>query len=194
MDYGGVPFGPYLKRNHFAVFVELILPLSLVPLVLGRVRRERWPVVGLFAIIPIGALFLSASRGGIVSFSVELAVLALVIIQRRTKGKQLFAGAAVLLLALMMVSWLGVDQVLQRFSSFQSLEVTAGKRASMRQDTWQILLHHPFVGTGPGTLQIVYPPYESLYDGIIVNHTHNDYLDALAATGVLRRLRCRWYV
>ena len=194
MEYGGIPFGPYVNRNHFAGFVELILPLSLVPLVLGRVRRERWPVVGLFAIIPIGALFLSASRGGIVSFGVELAVLALAIIQRRTKGKQLFAGATVLLLALMMVSWLGVDQVLLRFSSFQSLEVTAGKRASMRRDTWQIFLHHPFAGTGLSTLQIVYPPYESLYDGRIVNHTHNDYLEALAETGVLGGLCCAWFL
>ena len=194
MEYGGIPFGPYVNRNHFAGFVELILPLSLVPLVLGRVRRERWPVVGLFAIIPIGALFLSASRGGIVSFGFELAVLALAIIQRRAKGKQLFAGATVLLLALMMVSWLGVDQVLQRFSSFQSLEVTAGKRASMRRDTWQFFLHHPFAGTGLSTLQIVYPPYESLYDGRIVNHTHNDYLEALAETGVLGGLCCAWFL
>ena len=194
MQYGGIPFGPYVNRNHFAGFVELILPLSLVPLVLGRVRRERWSIVGLFAIIPIGALFLSASRGGIVSFGVELAILALVMIQRRAKGKQLFAGAAVLLLASLMVSWLGVGQVLQRFSSFQSLEVTAGKRASMRRDTWQVFLQHPFAGTGLGTLQIVYPPYESLYDGRIVNHTHNDYLEALAETGVLGGLCCAWFL
>ncbi len=194
MHYGGIPFGPYVNRNHFAGFVELILPLALVPLVLGRVRRERWPVVGLFAVVPIGALFLSASRGGIVSFGVELAVLALVMILRRTAGKQLFAGAAVLLLALLMVSWLGVGQLLQRFSSFQSLEATAGKRASMRRDTWQIFLHHPVAGTGLGTLQIVYPPYESLYDGKIVNHTHNDYLEALAETGFLGGLCCAWFL
>jgi len=194
IHYGGIPFGPYVNRNHFAGFVELILPLALVPLVLGRVRRERWPVVGLFAVVPIGALFLSASRGGIVSFGVELAVLALVMILRRTAGKQLFAGAAVLLLALLMVSWLGVGQLLQRFSSFQSLEATAGKRASMRRDTWQIFLHHPVAGTGLGTLQIVYPPYESLYDGKIVNHTHNDYLEALAETGFLGGLCCAWFL
>jgi len=194
MHYGGIPFGPYVNRNHFAGFVELILPLALVPLVLGRVRRERWPVVGLFAVVPIGALFLSASRGGIVSFGVELAVLALVMILRRTAGKQLFAGATVLLLALLMVSWLGVGQLLQRFSSFQSLEATAGKRASMRRDTWQIFLHHPVAGTGLGTLQIVYPPYESLYDGKIVNHTHNDYLEALAETGFLGGLCGAWFL
>ncbi len=194
MHYGGIPFGPYVNRNHFAGFVELILPLALVPLVLGRVRRERWPVVGLFAVVPIGALFLSASRGGIVSFGVELAVLALVMIQQRAIGKQLFAGAAVLLLALLMVSWLGVGQILQRFSSFQSLEATAGKRASMRRGTWQIFLHHPVAGTGLGTLQIVYPRYESLYDGKIVNHTHNDYLEALAETGILGGLCCAWFL
>src|SRR5260221_12647347 len=114
--------------------------------------------------------------------------------RQRTAGKQLFAGAAVLLMALLLVSWLGVGQLLQRFSSFQSLEVTAGKRASMRRDTWQIFLHNPVSGTGLGTLQLVYPQYESLYDGKIVNHTHNDYLEALAETGVLGGFCCVWFL
>ena len=194
MHYGGIPFGPYANRNHFAGFAELVLSLALVPLVLGRVRRERWPVVSLFVVVGIGALFLSASRGGIVSFGVELAVLALAMILRRTIGKQLLAGAVVLVLAVVMVSWLGVGQVLQRFSSFQTLEATAGKRASMRRDTWQVFLNHSLTGTGLGTLQIVYPPYESLYDGKIVNHAHNDYLEALAETGVLGGLCCAWFL
>src|SRR6266436_7535058 len=123
---GGLPFGPYVNRNHFAGFVEVILPMALVPLVLGRVRRERRPLVGLFAVIPIGALFLSASRGGILSFGVELGALALVMIHRRTMGKQWLAGVSVLLVALLLVSWLGVGQILQRLASVQLLEVTAG--------------------------------------------------------------------
>jgi O-antigen ligase len=194
MHYGGIPFGPYANRNHFAGFVELVLPLALVPLALGRVRRERWAVVGLCAVVPLGALFFSASRGGIVSFGVELSVLALVMIWRRTAAKQLLAGATVLLLALLMVSWLGVGQILQRFSSLQSLETTMGKRASMRRDTWRIFLAHPLAGTGLGTLQIVFPPYETLYDGKIVNHSHNDYLEALAETGFLGGLCCAWFL
>jgi O-antigen ligase len=191
---GALPFGPYVNRNHFAGFVELILPLALVPLVLGRVRRERRPVVALFAILPIGALFLSASRGGIVSFAVELGALSLAMILRRTMGKQFLAGISVLLVASLLVSWLGVGQIRQRLSSVEILEVTAGKRASMRKDTWRIFLDHPFVGTGLGTLQIVYPPYETLYDGKIVNHTHNDYLEALAETGTLGGLCCAWFL
>jgi hypothetical protein len=191
MRYGGIPFGPYVNRNHFAGFMELVIPIALVPLVTGKVRRERWFLVGLFAMLPMGALFLSASRGGIISFGVELATLLLLMVLQRRAGKHALAGGIVLLVAVLMVSWLGVKQVLERFSSLQTLEVSAGKRASMRGDTWRIFLDHPWTGTGLGTLQNVYPHYETLYDGKVVNHTHNDYLEAL---GVLflesqRRLR-----
>ena len=128
------------------------------------------------------------------SFGAELSVLALVMIERREMGKQLFAGGAVLLVALLLVSWLGVGQILKRLSSVQLLEVSSGKRASMRRDTWRIFLDHPFAGTGLGTLQLVYPPYESLYDGKIVNHAHNDYLEVLAETGFLGGICCAWFL
>src|ERR1700682_6780972 len=36
MRYGGIPFGPYVNRNHFAGFIELVIPVALVPLVLGK--------------------------------------------------------------------------------------------------------------------------------------------------------------
>jgi O-antigen ligase len=194
MRFGGIPFGPYVNRNHFAGFAELVIPIALVPLVLGKVRRERWFVVGLFAVIPVVALFLSASRGGILSFVLELALIVLWVVFRGGAGKQTFAAGAVLLAALLLVYWLGATQILERFSSLQSLEVTEGKRAAMRSDTWHIFLDHPVIGTGLGTLQTVFPPYETLYDGKIVNHTHNDYLEALAETGFLGGLCCVWFL
>jgi O-antigen ligase len=194
MHYGGIPFGPYANRNHFAGFAELVIPISLVPLVLGKVRRERWFLVSLFAVVPIGALFLSASRGGVVSLAVEVGVLVVWLMVRRTAGKHLLSGGAVLLLAFLMVSWLGVQQLVTRFSSLQSLEVTSGKRAAMSADTWRIFLDHPWMGTGLGTLQIVFPPYETLYDGRIVNHSHNDYLEGLAETGIAGGLCCVWFL
>lgn len=194
MRFGGIPFGPYVNRNHFAGFAELVIPSSFVPLVLARVRRERWVLVSLFALVPIGALFLAASRGGIVSFGVEIGVVVMWLILRRASGKHLLSAAAVVLLAFLMVSWLGVQQLVNRFASMQSLEVTAGKRASMRADAWHIFLDHPWMGTGLGTLPVVFPQYESLYDGKFVNHAHNDYLEALADTGIAGGLCCAWFL
>jgi O-antigen ligase len=31
----------------------------------------------------------------------------------------------------------------------------------------------------------VYPRYETVYDGLVVDHAHNDYIEALAETGIL---------
>jgi O-antigen ligase len=194
MRYGGIPFGPYVNRNHFAGFAELVIPVSLVPLVLGRVRRERWVVVGLFAIIPLVALFFSASRGGIIGISVEAGILSVLILLQRSGSRHMITGGVVLLSALLLVSWLGAGEILNRFASLQSLEVSVGKRASMRSDTWHIFLDHPIAGTGMGTLQTVFPAYETQYDGKIVDHTHNDYLEGLAETGIAGGICGAWFL
>ena len=188
MRYGGYPFGPYVNRNHFAGFAELLIPLALVPLVLGRVRRERLFFVALLALVPTVALFLSASRAGIISFAVELVVLFLLLLLRRIRTKHMLVGGVVVLCSVLAVSWIGVQQVLDRFANYQTLDVTTGKRAAMRLDTWHIFLDHPIIGTGLGTLQMVFPPYDTLYDNKIVNHAHNDYLELLAEAGILGAL------
>jgi O-antigen ligase len=64
----------------------------------------------------------------------------------------------------------------------------------MQRDTFRIFRDHPIVGTGLGTIEMVYPPYDSTYDGRVVNHSHNDYLEALAETGILGGLCCLWFL
>src|SRR5262249_17251877 len=145
-------------------------------------------------VIPLSALLLSASRGGIISLGAELGFLALVLVLRGMAGRHLAVGGLVLLVAFLTVSWLGINQMLTRFSTLETLEVTQSKRASMRPGAWRIFLDHPVLGTGLGTLQQVYPPYETLYDGKIVNHAHNDYLELLAETGILGGLACAWFL
>jgi len=194
MRFGGIPFGPYVNRNHFAGFAEMIIPFALVPLVLGKVRRERIFLVALFAVVPIVALFLAASRGGIISFAVQMFILFLLLLIRRVHSKHVIAGAAVVLIAVLAVSWIGVNQILARFAGIQNIEVSTGKRTAMQRDTFRIFLDHPIIGTGLGTLEMVYPPYDSVYDGRVVNHAHNDYLEALAETGILGGLCCLWFL
>lgn len=189
LRFGGVPFGPYVNRNHFAGFVEMVIPVALVPLALGKVRRERLFLVALFALLPIVALFLSASRGGIVSFAVQMVILFSLLLIRRVRSRYVMAGVVVVLSAVMVVSWIGANQVLSRFDGIRT-----DKRAAMRRDTFRLFLDHPIIGTGLGTLEMVYPPYDSLYDGRVVNHAHNDYLEALAETGIIGGLCSLWFL
>jgi len=185
LQYGGIPFGPYVNRNHFAGLMELLIPPGLAIPILGAERRDQLPLVTLFTLLPIGALFLSASRGGIIGFVAEAIFLAILIIARRREKKVLVASALIITLAAILVSWLGIGAALDRFATYKKLETSEGRRVEMLHDTLLIFQDHRALGTGLGTLQEVFPLYESSYDGLVVNHSHNDYAEALAETGAI---------
>ncbi len=184
LRYGGIPFGPYVNRNHFGGLMELLIPPGLAIQILGAERRDQLPLITLFTLLPIGALFLSASRGGIVGFVTEVCFLTMLIVVRRREKKIAIAGALIVTLAAIVVSWLGIGRALERFATYKKLEVSEARRGEMMRDSLRIFRDHPIVGTGLGTLQEVFPLYESVYDGLVVNHSHNDYAEALAETGV----------
>jgi len=185
LRYGGIPFGPYVNRNHFAGLVELIVPSGLSVLLLRSEQRDRMPLLTLLTLLPIGALFLSASRGGIAGFFLEVG---LVVILGTLWGRgrnQLAAGAVVVVLAIGLVAWLGVGEALDRFATYRKLEITENSRIDMAEGSFRIFVDHPLGGTGLGTLQEVFPRYERVYNGTIANHSHNDYVEALAETGLI---------
>ena len=183
---GGDPFGPYVNRNHFAGFVELPLPIGLAMLVFRGMQREVYPLVGLLAIVPAGALILSGSRGGIVSFAFEIAVLWLLARTRISPDRPRFVGIAIVALAAVaLIAWLGAARAIERFSSLRVGEVTMSRRVSMIRGAAHVFLAHPIEGAGLGALVAVYPRYETLYDGKLVDHVHNDYIEMLAETGIL---------
>lgn len=181
---GGSPFGPYVNRNHFAGLMELLSPIGLSLLLFRGVRREQMPLVGLLTIVPVAALFLSGSRGGIVSFLFELGLLALLVRYRKMEKLHKAAVAVVLLTALAAVGWLGTNKLVERFTQVRSDDVSLERRWTMFVSTRHVFQHNPLIGTGLGTLVDVYPRYETYYDGKIVDHAHNDYAELLAETGI----------
>ena len=185
LRYGGLPFGPYVNRNHFAGLMELIIPLGLAILFYRAVRRDKLPLVGLFTIVPIGALFLSASRAGILSFCFQLGLLAYLVWARHAGRKQLPIATGVILLAGAFVVWLGVGPTWDRFTHLWGQDLSQERRLMMLEDSWRIFLDHPWAGTGAGTLVTVYPQYASFDDGRVVDHAHNDYVELLAETGIV---------
>jgi O-antigen ligase len=186
LPQGGDVFGPYVNRNHFAGFVELVAPVGLALLVFRGVRRDLFPMAGLLTILPVGALILSGSRGGIVCFGFEVAVLALLARTRKgPQGATMIAVAFVALASLALIAWLGAGKAIERFSKTRIGDVTLSRRASMFRGAEHIFFDHPVKGVGLGTIVTVFPGYDTGYDGLVVDHVHNDYIEALAETGLL---------
>ncbi len=180
------PFGPFVNRNHFAGFVELTLPVGLALMVFRGLRRDMFPMATLLTIVPLSAMILSGSRAGIICLAFEVGVLAVLVRLRRAKERpRMVAVAVAALAAVALIAWVGADKAIARFSALRSNEVSLTRRISMTRGAVRIFLDHPFKGCGLGALVAVYPRYETLYDGKVVDHVHDDYAEELAETGLL---------
>jgi O-antigen ligase len=190
LTLGGDPFGPFVNRNHFAGFAELIVPVGLALMIFRGLRRDTFPLASLLTIVPVGALILSGSRGGIVGFGFELMVLALMVRARKRspEAPRLAALALVGFAAIALIGWLGTSRVIERFSTLHSGDVSLARRGTMARGAAHVFLAHPIAGCGLGSLVAVYPRFETFYDGLVVDHVHNDYMELLAEMGLLGAL------
>ena len=185
LPQSSAPFGPFVDRDHFAGFIELTAPFGLAMLFNSTLRAEKAALVGLFTAVPIAALVLCGSRGGIVAFAFAIMFLILISRRRNTGIRQLVVFASLLILCGALVFWLGASATMQRFGTLTASDLSRDQRGSMDRDTLRIFRDHYTTGTGLGTLETVFPRYETDYTGRIVDHAHNDYLELLAETGVV---------
>jgi len=186
---GGDLFGPYVNRNDFAGFIELTLPTGLSLMVFRGVRRDVFPLVVVLTVVPISAMILAGSRGGIICLIFQVAILAILARTRRgTEGPRVAPLAIVVVGALALIAWVGVGKAIDRFSSLPSKDVSISRRFSMSRGALAIFRDYPVAGAGLGTLVAIYPRYETQYDGLVVDHVHNDYAEALAETGLVGAL------
>lgn len=179
------PFGPFVDRDHFAGFVELTAPFGLAMLLDRTWRGEKATLVALFTAVPIAALILCGSRGGIVAFAFAALFLIFVLRPYDIGVRQLLAFASVVILCAAFVLWFGARATTQRFGTLTAGAISRDQRVSMARDTTRIFRDHLWVGTGLGTLETVFPRYQTDYNGRIVDHAHDDYLELLAETGVI---------
>jgi O-antigen ligase len=180
------PFGPYVNRNHFAGFVELTLPTGIALMAFRGVKRDLIPLATLLTIVPVSAILLSASRAGIIGFIAELAILMLLARSRKAWQGKRAAGIAVLALAAFaIVAWVGAGKALERFSGTSVHDVSIGRRITLFRGAARIFRDYPIKGCGLGTLVDVFPAYEPAYDGKLIDHVHDDYIEGLAETGLL---------
>jgi O-antigen ligase len=130
-----------------------------------------------------------------VSLAFELGVLVLLARSgKRPEGPRIAPIAIVGLAAVALIAWIGAGKAIERFSEVRAGDVLLARRATMFRGTWHVFLDHPITGSGIGTLVAVYPRYETGYDGRVVDHAHNDYIEILAETGIVGGLCCALFL
>jgi O-antigen ligase len=198
--------GTYINRNHFAGFLEMILPFAVV-LALRWARllfqntssrtatlrkiASRMELLSLvfwlfLATLLFVALVLSRSRMGTISALVSLVAILALDGTASMRARPKAAVAALFFLGVLgLIVWIGSDPVMGRFETLgQEYNFNGQNRISIWRDTLRLIRHHPLLGTGLGSFSTVYPSVQTVFLTLLVEHAHCDYLEVASELGL----------
>ena len=191
--------GTFINPNHFAGYLEIVIPLSLALLLLflpppspdlsckeriiALANSQRPTLVGLtflgLLVMTVGVIF-SVSRAGILSLAASLLFFVLGSLYLRRGRRWSFLVLLLVSGALLMALWEGLGPVEERF--VQASESALG-RYQIWPAAWALLRDFPLLGAGLGTFASAFLGYQREFPSSFFDHAHNDYLEILTETG-----------
>lgn len=194
---GGWIYGPYVNHNHYAGLMELLIPIPLLISLSHLVHDRERMAAGAAAAIMVATVFLSGSRGGMISVFVELMIVAVLLIRKHRSFRIAVGAVAFVVVLVSMLTWLGGKELTHRVSTISSEargEISGGTRFAIDRDSVRMFTHKPILGWGLGTFPVVYPQFRSFYTNFFVNEAHNDYMQFLVETGLAGFAIVIWFV
>jgi O-antigen ligase len=186
---GGNVFGPFVNRNHYAGFMEMVVPFGIMGFLVPYTRKEKRAMMFFAAIVMAGSLVLSLSRGGLMAFLAELVFLGVVISLGTKFRKSGLAMGALVVPVAAFVGWLSTPESLERFTIMQDW-----MRSAITRDGLRIFRDHWVMGTGLGTFPTIYPQFRSFSTDYFVNQAHNDIVQLMVETGLPGLLLVLWFL
>ncbi len=171
--------GPFPNRDHYAAFIELVLPLAVVEAFWSRRHKLAYAAM---AGAMLATVIAGASRAGTIVGTLEVAVIALGAVWGRDHGTGTRAASLLRLFALAAVftAVVGWEVVWQRFQEPDPFKY----RREMAISSVAMIRDRPWTGFGLGTYESAYPAYTLFDIGLTVNHAHNDWLEWAADGGI----------
>jgi O-antigen ligase len=186
----GSIFGSYVNRDHYAGLIEMLVPIPFVLSVGNALRGGKRVLVGFCAVLMASTIFLSGSRGGMLTFVIEMLFFLALTLGKRRSPRLALGSIAVCVLVLFLLIFLGKGgQVLGRLG-----DLSPGIRLDIVKDSLRMFSKRPIGGWGLGTFATVYPSYRSFYTNQFVNEAHNDYVQLLVETGLLGFTLMLWFL
>jgi O-antigen ligase len=185
---GGWIYGPYVNHNHYAGLMEMLLPIPLVLSLTKMASGKERAAAAAAAAIMAGTIFLSGSRGGMLAFVAELAILGVVLVKQKQGIRLAISLGLFFAIVVGLMTWVGGGELSKRLATIGSAthsDLSGDMRLNVNRDALRMFLKHPIVGWGLGAFPVAYPQFRSFYTNFFVNQAHDDYLQLLVETGVL---------
>lgn len=197
--------GPFVNHGHYGQFMNLSIGAALgllfvkiqetfsgkrimAPEVCQYLISPRaktiWFLVGMI-ILGVTTVFLSLTRGGMVSMFVAAGITTLILSTRRSiKGRGWVMGLMAVG-AFICILYMGFDAVYDRLASLRDLHQVEGGRWQIVKDISLAWAKFPVFGTGLGTHEVVYPMFDRSTSAMLATYAENEYAQIAEETGLV---------
>jgi O-antigen ligase/tetratricopeptide (TPR) repeat protein len=196
--------GPYICHNHYAGLMEMIFPVvlalfffyrprirntSLLKGVIEILSQEKANIhllIGVAALLIITSVFVSLSRGGMISLCLSLVFFTYLLFRRRISRGNTLGIIGIVVLAALTIGWFGWDHIFDRFAKLKNAQgVIHELRFDFWMDSLNIIRDFFVTGSGFGTYIDIYPSYQTIDGNLTIDHAHNDYIEMVIEGGMV---------
>jgi len=170
-------FGPFVYKNQYAAFLELLLPVAWAGALLADQRR--WTYLLVTAAL-LACSVASSSRAGLLIACAEV-VIVIAILVVRVGGRRLIQTFGILfVLVAGFAAVVGPETIWARLQDRDPYST----RRDMTAASVAMFRDRPLAGFGLGVWPTVYPKYATEDDGLFANQAHNDWAQIAVEGGV----------
>lgn len=196
--------GPYICHNHYAGLMAMLFPVVLAlfffhrPVVrnatlikgiveiLSQEKANIHVLIGTAALLIATSVFVSLSRGGMLSVTLSLVVFTLLLFKRKISRRNALLVLGFIFVTTLSVGWFGWEQIFERFARLKNAEgIIYEARLDFWKDSVAIVKDYTVTGSGMGTFVDIYPAYQRILENFTVEHAHNDYLELAVEGGMI---------
>ena len=182
--YPGRGSGTYMNPNSLAGFLEMLVPLGLAFVMIGRLSHVTKVFLGYASLAILAGIGVTLSRGGWAATSVSLGAFSVVLLfQRHYRIQALLMLVAFLAIGLFVIPKVDILQIRVQHTFNES--GADDLRLAVWQPAVKMWRDHFWCGVGPAHFDYVFPQYRPPEVQSRPVWVHNDYLNTLADWGVL---------
>ncbi len=194
--------GPFANHSHFGQFMNLsigaaigclciklhedflgkrVTPSAVTDYFGSASARALWLLVSMI-VLGVVTIFISMTRGGMVSMFVAFAFITLLLTARQSFRTHSWIMIVAALAAFTCILYIGFDAVYDRLAT---LSIVDNYRVRMQiiDDLTASYRQFPVIGTGLGTHSVIYPMFQTIDTTALFTHAENEYAQLMEETG-----------